>query len=314
MSRCSCASSYTAHYLDTENCIQYTYIADPKNSFEEFTNEASADEYILLDGSDGSAAYIDPDRGRAYGLIAIKEMGKNAKLEIRVNLDKLDTKMPLEDRVTALSDAILPEVARVKEHMRFETLAPYWSAGKFGGAKLLDGEFATIFRLDFPQVEVTFDDGTKQAGMIVTDVDYNRVEGFYSFEPGRYIEFQAEFSDYAYPISKMNDGDEAAFQETLGDGSVWTFWTNNMDDGSIISMYAAKALEGAAGRSGDPVYVCLEMKPNGYRWNSREECVALAEIFAPCIQAVPAEQDPYVAPEAPAEEASAEPEAPAEAG
>ena len=73
-------STDSAVYIDPDEKTQYTYKVVLSDSYEEFCNRAEKDEYIIMDGSDGTAAYIDPDNLSACGMAATREFGRSAKL------------------------------------------------------------------------------------------------------------------------------------------------------------------------------------------------------------------------------------------
>ena len=304
-------SSYEATYLDDQNNIQYGYSVTGSDSFEEFVNEAEDDSWILLDGSDGTAARIDPDGQRAYGMIATKEFGKSSKLIISIRLDSLDSKMPLETRVQALSDAILAEVSRVSGSMHDETIEPYWSAGKYKGIKILDDSFQHLLTLDLPVFTVNYTEGgSADAPIYITDADRGRVEGFVDFGNDANIEVEIDYDDYSYAVSNFEDGTEGASEQTLDNGSKWILYISNKhDDGTAYAWYASKNL-GFQNEYGDDVYLTVYMSADQIYWADEADIMSDVAKFDNYTIVDPAE-DPYVPGEAPAAEAPAE-EAPAE--
>ena len=305
--------SYSAHYLDVENQIQYTYNAEESDSFEEFINDAAEEQYILLDGASGVAACIEPEDGYAYGMIATKEFGKSAKLWIRLNLGKLDSKMPLDTRVESLSAAILTEVERVCSQMHYETYAPYWSSGQFAGIKILDYSFQKLCRLDFPVEELMYEDGgAREASFFVTKVDGTKLEGIYSFDPDLYVEVEVDCDSFSYPASKLEEQDPNACRVTLDDGSEWLFYSDNInDDGSIYSWHASKVIDGLTDHD-RPMYLTLHYSGNRIQWTDLEDCMQSVAKWEAGMTFVDPADDPYVAPvktvptEAPAEVHEAE--------
>ena len=305
--------SYSAHYLDVDNLIAYTYIEDESNSFEEFLNKAPADDCILLDGSDGTAAYIEPEDGYAYGMIATKELGKSAKLRIIVRLDKLDSKMPLDTRVDSLSAAILAEVARVRSQMRYELYDPYWSYNQYAGIKFLDYDFQKLCCIDFPAAELTYEDGSvKSAPFLVTQVDGTQMKGAYAFGDGVYIEVEVNCDTYSYAMTNLEEQNPDACVVTLANGSEWTFYASNShEDGTIYSWYASRAIEGLMDDDRQ-MYLTVHMSGNRLQWADINDCMTDVAKWDAGMWVVDPAEDPYVAPEKPAK---AEPDqAPAEGG
>ena len=308
-------NSMWAHYLDMENMIVYDYQLVESDSFEEFINKAEEDEYILLDGSEGAAAYIDPSdyNHTAYGMLYAKDFGKSAKLWIRITLNSLDNKMPMDTRIEQLSDAILAEIDRVSSEMHTELYEPYfWSTGLYAGMKMLDYEYQTLCTFDFPVLvsEVTDretrETETKQAPFTVTHVEGTTMEGVYGYGGGSYVEFEADLDTYCYALSKLEENDPEAEELTLQDGSSWIFYSGNRnDDGSIYAWRAAKKLDDQTDKDGDPYYLSLYYSGDYVKWADVDACKEVLEEFAAGLRCVSPQEDPYVEPE-PAENTGTE--------
>ena len=293
--------SYTASCLDPDKRIQIQYLVTESDSFEEFINKAEADEYILRDGSDGAAAYINPERNQAYGMIAAKDFGKSAKLIISMGLDYLDSKMPLETRVQALTEAIVPEVDRVHAQMHTETMAPYWSDGKFAGMKLLDDDFANLVEMDFPTLTVTNRDGETASDIpfMLTKLNNDRVEGIYAASKGNYVEAEFSFDTNPFPAYQLENNEEGASRETLENGDECLVYVNRYGD-NIGNWYASFPLKGLED-DGKPVYMTLHFSGNNVEWKDVAACMDIVADFAPTCKVVPVAEDPYVPQEKPAE-------------
>lgn len=300
--------SYSASCLDPDKGIQVQYMLTGSDSFEEFVNKAEADEYILRDGSDGAAAYINPERNRAYGMIAAEDFGKSAKLIISMGLDYLDSKMPLETRVQALTEAIVPEVDRVRAQMRTETMAPYWSDGKFAGMKLLDDDFANLVEMDFQKLTVTNRDGETASDIpfMLTEMSYNKVEGLYVAGKGNYVEAEFTFDTNPFPAYQLENNEEGASRETLENGDECLVYVSK-NDNSIVSWYASIPLKGLMDND-KQVYMTLHFSGSNVEWNDVAQCLDIVADFAPGCKVVPVAEDPYVPQEKPA---GAAPDAPA---
>lgn len=284
----------STRFLDSDRMIEYTYRANDKASYEVFLDKATQDQYILLDGSEGIAAYIDPERRRAYGMVSLKEIGKSAKLTVEIYMANLDTRMPLEQRVTTLSNAILPEMTRLNSGLRYEVIAPFWTANRFSGFKNLTSDFNTLVCVDFPSVEKRSEDGSlKQGTVFITDYNNRETNFIYSFEPGRYLEVAVSIDNYSYPVRKLEENDPSAFKSKLSDGTDWIFVSQASDKyGNIISMDGSTALNGII-VDGEQQYFTVTLYPRYYDM-TRDEYIAIFERFSRCIKAVPADQDPYV--------------------
>ena len=284
-----------AHFLDVDNLIQYTYQLSSSDSYEEFINSASKDEYILLDGTGKTAAYIDPDRSRAYGMIGVTEFGKSAKLRISIEMNNLGRNASESAKVQALSAAILPEVDRVKNAMMVENRDTAWNAGVFDGVKMLDlYDPSYMLKLDFPVFNVS---GT-EARMIVTQLYDNKVEGVYFLRPGVYLEVEIKLESYSYAASKLADGAEDCYRQTLGNGSEWIiYFANKRDDGTSDYIHSAKVVPTPAGMPGykkdDVYYVTVHLNGEHILWH-QEDLAEDLQAFDEGIVIMNAEDDPYV--------------------
>ena len=310
----SCESFDTseASYLDVDNDIQYSYQVVSSYSFEVFLNEAEDESWILLDGADGTAARIDPESGRAYGLIATEEFDKSSKLYIMLGLDDLDSKMPLDTRVQALSDAILAEVSRVNEAMHYEHITPYWTTGKFAGAKLLDYEFKNYLEFDFPTLTVSGPDGSDvDAPLTITSVDGTRIEGVVDFGEGVYVDTEINFDDYSYAQNNLEENEEGTSIQRLENGSTWTLYVSNKnDDGTIYSWHASKDL-GIQNEYEEEYYLSIHMSGNGILWDDEADVMNDVAKFDNYLL-VDSTEDVYVPSEKPAGEETEDESQPAE--
>ncbi len=287
-----------AEFLDEAQSIQYHYHISGSDSYEEFLNKSASDDYILLDGTDGTAAYIDPDRRVAYGMISTEQFGKSSKLRIMIGLDYLDSKMPTDTITSALSDAILSEVKRVHDEMHYQTIAPFWSIGKYCGAKLLDSDFNKKFILTFPDKLNLHGD---EATYAVTSVQIDEVEATIPLSDHADVEFTASFEDYSYPASHKEDAPDEVKTVVLDNGNEWELYVSNVtSEGNLpYAWYASRKTDYTDEYSPDrPYYINLYFSADQFRWSGEDELIAFLTEFDNNIQLVNAEDDPYVAPEA----------------
>ena len=292
-----------AYYLDDANAIQYSYYVTSSDSYEEFVNEATDPAWVLKDGSDGIAVRVDPERLKGYGMIGTPEFDASAKLVIQVGLDRLDRKMPAETLVQSLSDAILAEVDRISQSMHYETMEPYWRAGKYAGIKFLDDDFEQLLKVDFPVFTVNYPDGgAAEASLIPTEVGGTDMNGIIDFGNGAYVEVDLEFSDYSYPAAKLEENDPEAVELTLENGSSWLFYTGSKrDDGTFSLWYASKKL-GIQNDYGDDIYFSISFNGNDISWADAADAMNDIVKFDSAVL-MNAADDPYVPQEAPAAEA-----------
>ena len=290
-------SSMDASYLDEENAIQYLYMSESSNSFEEFVNRAEDEAYVLLDGSDGTAAVIDPERRCAYGMIATENFGKSAKLEIYMALDSLDSKMPLDTRISELSDAILAEVERVSSQMHYETIEPYWDYEKYAGLKLIDYDFQNLLVVDFPQFEAQFEEGTQEESLFITKLDGDQAEGMIILGDSAYTEARLSMEDYSYAAGKQEENDPEVSEITLDSGRTWIVYVSNRNNDDQITAWYASCPLGYQNDYGDDVYFNIYLSGSNMTWADENDITAYLNKFD-TFSVISPEEDPYV----PAEE------------
>ena len=296
-------------YMDVNNAIRYSYQVKTSDSYEEFINKAEQDEYILRDGADSMAAYIEPEKLYAYGMIGTREFGKSAKLVITIKLDALNSRMPLEQRVSALTSVIEAEVDRVKAAMRYETKAPFWSVDRFVGVKYLDeNDYGYQLKFDFPVLVCNYADGSsREAKAMVYRLRYGDLKAVYDFGGGSYVEMEVNMDTYTYAESKMKDSDPDAQRVTLESGRTWTIYMSGITERQKSSyVYASLPLGHESKYSGE-YYLNVHMDANNIYWTSVEEYLEDVALYDAAFTVMNFADDPYVPAETPAEEPAAEP-------
>ena len=295
-----------AHFLDCENKIQYSYQLRSSDSYEEFINKADKDEYILLDGTDKTAAYISPSRDSAYGMIGVTEFGKSAKLRITVVLDSFGYRTPDENKVKPLSEIILAEVARVKAAMRIETKGTYWNLGVFRGIKMLnESDHTGMLKIDFP---ILVENGITPQ-MAVTDLHDNDIDVICFYEPGNYTKLSIDLESYSYAANMLKDDTKDCYKVSLSNGSEWiVYFCNRQEDDTSSYVHISKAIMDPIVTSDPerPLYFNVLLDGEGaVKW-TQDEVAAMLPLFDACCTVMKAADDPYVPQEKPAAPAPAE--------
>ena len=303
---CHRIESGYVHCLNVENEIQYGYQLMSSYSYEEFINKAEKDEYILLDGEDKTAAYIDPSRSYAYGLIGVTEFGKSAKLMITIRIDSFSYNTEDEKKIAPLTQTILDEIARVKASMHTETKDPFWNSDTYAGVKMIFSENdSTLIKIDFPEMV----ENGMTPKVSVTTLNDNRVNVIYAYESGEYTEAEITIEDHSYAASKLETEDDC-YTVQLGNGSEWiVYFSNRRDDGTSSYVHISKVLDNLVPAKGKEKTIYLSALLNGNRgitW-TQEEINAILEHFDTCYTIMSVDDDPYV-PEA-EPEVTAAPEA-----
>ena len=280
----------SVHYLDPDNHIQYSYVVDASDSYEEFINKASQDEYILLDGSDKTAAYIDPSRSSAYGMIGVTEFGKSAKLRITIHLDSFGYQTPDELKVQPLSERILAEVARVKAAMRFEQKESFWTADAFAGIKMLrpNNEHCMV-KIDFPKIAI----GGVNPVVALTEVDDNSFDVYYYYGSGLNVMADVAVDTYSFCEAMLKEGKENCYKTVLPNGSEWIIYLSSLDqDGRSGYTHVSRQLNDPLLGS-DPVYLTLLLDGEKVYW-TEEELLGVLTAVDEAFMVMNAGDDPYV--------------------
>ncbi len=280
-----------AHYLDVEYGIQYGYYIE-MFTWDEFLSTAPREDGILLDGSDGTAVYVDPESLTVIGAIPAEELGQDAKLVIVLSIDSL-TPGQTSRNSTVLADAINEEIDRVKAEMHVERCSPFWNNGEYAGAELLELEnFSFRLSAGFPETTLQYGDGREDTvAMTVLGMFDSTVYGVYDFGDGNFAEVVLSLNTESVAASMYAQNDEDAFAVTLSSGRTWYIYLPGLGEYGLTNLvYAAVPLGKKDGQGNEYYYLVREL---GYSlgWNGLDSFVEDAELFDACIEVIGASQD-----------------------
>lgn len=272
--------------FDTDSCafinpahdIQYNYQV-LKYAYETFLDKCDKEEDILLDGSEGMAAYIVPEKTRAYGLVDASLIGKGIKVYIAVYYGGLRRE---EDAVKAeaLSALIVEEAKRVKEQLKVPETNGYWTLDQYQGVKLpVSGVAGMKVTLDLPVIPYTDEQGAPaSASFIPTRLDGARFSGAALLGGNRIMNVEIETGDYSYVNSNKEKDPASVTAVTLDDGSEWEVYVSNAkDDGAIFGVYFHRLLTNQGGRNKDTSYYLV------YRVTLSNFTIASMEELVQCM-------------------------------
>ena len=115
----------------------------------------------------------------------------------------------------------------------------------------------------------------------------SQLKGSYIYGDGKYAEVTVSLDDYAYPVRKLEDGDENAAEYTLSSGKTWTIFCNKSGD-EIIGWYASIVPEGLPAKNDKPLYLTVQYNTSyQIRWTSVEELLPILETWDAGIQVIP---------------------------
>ena len=269
-------------YVDNEINLQYAYQSLSSYAYETFLNKCDEDAYILMDGSDGAAAYISPERSRAYALIGTPQIEKGAKLLITLYYGNMNSKTALEKRVSVLTEGIQNEVARIRDHMQVLEADAYWSDGVYQGVKLIsDAMDGLRAKFDLPTVTMVDKNGTAcTALMFVTKLENARFNCCAAFGDGRMLELKAEMGTYSYVARKQQEQPESVYTMALDDGHSYDIYANLRDDGTFNLAYVQRKLAENIGRSGDDTcYWTMTLEATNLQWKNYDDLAAMLNVI-----------------------------------
>ena len=246
-------NEYSATFLDMDAPRQYIYYGQDGYSYENFLNKCDVDEYILADGSDKLAIYIEPDRQRANALIGVPEIDKSAKLQVVIIDDSLDNRSE-QEIIDALTAEITAEVARIQSSMTVELMESFWSTGRYAGFNVAtNSRYTAGLGLSY-----TLPEGYCITKLNGTDVTINKVLG-----KGDAIDVDFDLDTYSYVSYKYEENPDSVVTVSI-DGNEYRIWANWYNDEKIMSAYVDRVISTTAGSSQDQtMYWTLNLDMNG---------------------------------------------------
>ena len=294
------ASSFDTDYvhaLNTTQAIQYSYQVKKSDSWEEFLNRAPKDEYIIAEGENGIAAYVDPSSDDGYAMIATKEFGKSSKMIISLSLDYLGTNMSDDRKIPVLSEAILAEATRVYGAMHYERMEPFWNVNSYAGVMMMN-EYDTSFmvKVAFPEFHLNTSDGSNPKGDIyVTRSRYNNFEFRYVFSEKESVEVELELTDNPYTLYQLEDQKSPDAKEvTLANGKTGVVYGYDITESGKSSIVYCSVPTGSQNRYGKTYHLVIKMNGNYVQWPSLDDVLEDFNLFVVGIEELDPASVPYV--------------------
>ena len=284
-------------YIDGSNGTLYIYQALEDSSFESLLYECENDDCIVADGSDGYAAYVEPERGFAYGQVALPEISEAAMLYIVIYMGDLLYYETDADCAAILAEAISAECAHVMNEKTAQLEEDFWSANAHCGLKMpsLDRE-GDMLVFDFPTLPVASEDGS-----IVDAEAY-----LYALEDNdaclcavageNAINLEVELTTYSYLESEKEDDPGNCTTVTVADGTLFDVYLYDMaESGATSLVYCSTLLAEDAGYDQDEnLYLQFTFDSDELEWTSVEEIEAMLETVMQGVRIVDVNSDPYV--------------------
>lgn len=253
--RCASFSLDDMFFVNLENDRQYEYAVLDRASYENFLLDCKDESYILRDGSDGVAAFINPDGARARVMIGLDDIQKGAKLLIYISSWNEVKKLSDEEKPDLLKQMAQDEIARLQGNIECVKTNKFWTEDKFGSLKLYtvnaDSEYLTV---GLPEVTFNVTEEGVSGKLFPVIVDKSSFTLYAVSEPGKVVTVKGELGSYAYAAQQEED---KVSKVTLSDGSEWIVYVANEDDGKPYSVYAAKVT--GTSKNDDPIYLSLQL-------------------------------------------------------
>ena len=293
------ASSFdldSVHALDVAKGIQYTWQISNDYSMEDLLIDCENDEDILHDGTDGVAAYISPDRKRAYALVNVSGIAKRTRVRITLLYDDLRANASADEVRRILTEGIEAEIARVQAGTVARSDV-HWSA-PYKKIRMQTKEYTYVdLMLRIDDILMTRPDG-KQYPMDVLELDDDRLLGLFWMNVGMTATVELEIdSGYSYIEHVKKEHPERVHAFTLSNGAKgdWYVPYFGSDGKSVYSIYLSFVLTDKADRQHDkPLYLNLQFSAKGFEWEDVDEFLKELEGMAASVSVVDPSQDPYV--------------------
>lgn len=284
-------------YINPDQGIQYSYQGIDNYSFESLLNKCENDDYIVAEGSEGYAAYVDPEGQRAYAVVGLREISKSAKLYVSIYMSDFLSSDTVERRAAILAETISAECTRIIAEKRVQLEENFWSTNAYRGVKMPSlSHGSDMLVLDFPQLPLQWEDGTSATvEPYLYQLEDNRMK-LCAVDGKNYLEIEIEMDRYSYAVNKQEDEPDNCHAITLSDGTQYLVYLPIDEKYTETSMaYAARLLATDAGyNKNDDLYLSIDFSGSGNRWSSVEQIVPILEAMAQNMRIADVNDDPYV--------------------
>ena len=267
--------------LDANNAFEIYYSATDRYSYEVFLGDCEDENNIILDGSEGVAAYIEPDRSRARALFGLDEIEKTAKLVVTIHLQGMRS-MEDAEKAEVLKARILDEIARLQGSMACVKADKFWTDGAYRGVKLYvssaDGNYVMV---DLPEIAFNLEDANISGQIFPVSMSRSSFECYVCGEGKQAVEIEFSVDTYSYVYYNR---DEAEIQKvTLSDGNEWGIYVANERDGKPYSVHAARVLNTVDSNGEEkPLYLTVQVNASstGKYWADLDAFVKDLDVIA----------------------------------
>ena len=287
---CSCAN--------VDEGIQYSYEALGSYSFESLLNNCENDDYIIADGSAGYAAYIDPGRDRAYGLVGVPEISKGAKLYFVIYMgNHFAPAVSEERRAEELAKVVVAECERILGEKRVALQENFWENNLYCGVKMPSLEYESdMIVFDNPRLPIPTENGdvvAEEAYLYALDDNYM---SFCAIAGDCWVGIDVSLETYSYLENQKEEEPDDCNTITLSDGSTFDVYMSFMsENGKTGLVYCSMLLANDAGYKNDEnYYLNIEFDANNTSWTSVDQITAMLEAVMQGVRFTDVDSDPYV--------------------
>lgn len=262
-------SSFYIEEPSTEQSYQLLNTA-----FETFLNNAKSEDVIILDEETAAAYYDIGYYSHAYGLIAVPEMGKNAKLYISMTFHDYSENTLSDKQIESMKSAILSEIERIQTSIRFETLDAYWSEDFYSAINIRSLHAALTAKYTFAELPfIGKDQQIETALPFFTEVDDTKFAMVAQTSIGK-PRFEFDINPYSYAARQKESDPDSVFTLVLDDGYEYDVCGSLYDNSRYISFNASRLLTDRT-KDGRNLYLTWSVSGNSVSWYTKDDIAEL---------------------------------------
>lgn len=262
-------SSFYVEKLSAEQSYQFLNTA-----FETFLNNAKSKDVIILNEETAAAYYDIGYYCHAYGLIAVPEMGKNAKLYISMTFHDYNENTITNEQIESMKSAILSEIERIQTNIRFEKLDSYWSENFYSAINIRSLHAALSAKYTFTELPfIGKDNEIETVRTFLTEVDDTKFAMVAQTSTGK-PRFEFDINSYSYAARQKESEPDSVFTLVLDDGYEYDVYGNLFDNSRYISFHASRLLTDRT-KDGRNLYLTWSVSGNSVCWYTKEDIAEL---------------------------------------
>lgn len=263
--------------------VQQSYQLMNSAAFETFLNNAASKSMIILNQPD-AAAYLDTEYlGSAYGLIAVPELGKNAKLYISMTFHNYYSNTISDKEIEVMTNAMLSEIERIQSTIRFEQGGAYWTQDFYSDLNIrsLHANLSANFKIN----ELPFlgkNSVIENVSPTLLSVDSTKVS-FVAITSSGKPKIEFDINTYSYVNSKKKSDPDSVFTLVLDDGYEYDVYGNFYDNSRYISFQVSRLLTDKTKDNRDLYLTWSVSGDSEVKWYTKEDISLLLNALMDCV-------------------------------